>query len=145
MSFTRFYTTKNDEKARVIEEYSSRNCDIAVSYEDPPSKEIARWETLREPYVMECPERFLFWKFTAKAHVSGLYKIYAPYSYKMLEKWWYCGNWHLWYPAKVIDDGIDTFRSTDAQIQAYMEKHGLELLIDSFHDDTEWNICTLRA
>ena len=69
-------------------------------------------------------------------------ELLPPYNYEQLEKWLYPGNWQIFLSNKEeISEVIYTFKSNKEEIIEYMTKNQILLLIDSFHDNVEWNVC----
>jgi hypothetical protein len=49
------------------------------------------------------------------------------------------GNWQLYAGAKYVTDGIpNTFKTDPAALIHFMTEHDIVLVIDVFHDDTDW-------
>jgi hypothetical protein len=71
---------------------------------------------------------------------KGIHLVHPPYDYKTLEKWLYYGNWQAVFPANREHKPFDTFRIENTEIEKRMNDSNLLLLIDSFHDDTTWNV-----
>ncbi len=69
--------------------------------------------------------------------------VNPPYSYLTLEKWLYSGNWLAIYPAIREFTFVNTFKTPLSEVHEIMTKHGVNILIDSFHDDVEWNVYEL--
>ena len=66
--------------------------------------------------------------------------IHPPYDYDNLEKWLYRGNWQAISPANSNYQPFNTFKTSGTEIGQIMEEFQLKLIIDSFHDDIEWNV-----
>jgi hypothetical protein len=107
------------EKADLIKRLSDAGVDLAIRYEEPPDAHSKLTYTLRS---------------------DGAVVVTAPYDYDSLEAWLYCGNWDAFHPPVFGFPGIDTFRARPAEIEAVCERSGVALLIDSLHDDIEWNV-----
>lgn len=67
--------------------------------------------------------------------------VYPPYNYDMLEKWLYLGNWQAVFPANRQYTPFNTFKAKDSEIKQRMNEAKVKIIIDSFHDDIEWNVC----
>jgi hypothetical protein len=56
------------------------------------------------------------------------------------------GNWQLYAAMKPLASRTsDTFRASPEAILAFMAAHGVVLLIDVFHDDTDWCVAVLNS
>ena len=66
--------------------------------------------------------------------------IHPPYDYDKLEKWLYYGNWHAMYPSNKDYEPFNTFKTKEREIERRMKEANVKLIIDSFHDDIEWNV-----
>ena len=71
---------------------------------------------------------------------EGVAVVSAPYDFDSLEKIWYSGNWHLVVPAKADFHPKDTFKMSETEINQLMQGSGLSIIVDSFHDNSEWKI-----
>lgn len=54
-----------------------------------------------------------------------------------LSGWLYLGNWQITWPA-CPPCTLDVARTAPDEICRFLEEQGLSLLVDSFHDDTDW-------
>ncbi len=68
------------------------------------------------------------------------YLVSTPYSFETLTPWLRFGNWQAVYPENADYGSFNTFKSSDKEIEDFMNAHSLVLLIDSFYDDTEWKV-----
>ena len=68
--------------------------------------------------------------------------IQPPYSYARLEKWLRLGNWQAIFPGNKDYKPFDTFKTPAHDIETRMKEAGVKLIIDSFHDNIEWNVIT---
>lgn len=66
--------------------------------------------------------------------------VHPPYDYNSLGKWLYLGNWQAVFPANREYKPFDTFRAKNAEIEKRMTEFKVKLIIDSFHNDIEWNV-----
>ena len=66
--------------------------------------------------------------------------VSPPFDYPGLRRWLSSGNWQAIYPANQEFEPIDTFRTQITEMIRRMKASGICLIIDSFHDDTEWNV-----
>lgn len=48
------------------------------------------------------------------------------------------GNWQLYAAERPVEALPDAHRTSPADLIAFMDANGIVLLIDSFHDDTDW-------
>jgi hypothetical protein len=109
---------KSEAKKRaLIERLSIENSELAVYFEEEPDG-----------------------TFSYRSIQPGLIVIMPPYDFDALNRWWYYGNWQAIAPVDPGYKPFDTFRSTDAQIAHKLETHTVSIIIDSFHDDTEWKV-----
>lgn len=112
-------TTLKDEarKRELIEWLSKAGKELAVYCDEPPGGAL-KFTRVRE----------------------GLVVVSPPYEYDTLAQWWYMGNWQAVTPPAVDFEPLITFRATNDQIQQHAARHGVSLIIDSFHDNAEWNV-----
>ncbi len=66
--------------------------------------------------------------------------LHPPYNYETLEKWLYLGNWQAIFPGNREYQPFNTFKTKDLEIERRMRDAKVTLIIDSFHDDIEWNV-----
>ena len=66
--------------------------------------------------------------------------VHPPYDYETLEKWLYTGNWQAISPGNKDYQPFDTFKTEIDDIEQRMKEAKAEIVIDSFHDDIEWNV-----
>ena len=66
--------------------------------------------------------------------------IHPPYDYDVLEEWLYLGNWHAIFPDNKDFQPFNTFKTKISIIEQKMKEGSIKLIIDSFHDDIEWNV-----
>lgn len=66
--------------------------------------------------------------------------VHSPYDYETLEKWLYLGNWQAVFPRSMNYEPFNSFKATLAEVERRMRAANITLLIDSFHDDIEWNV-----
>lgn len=62
-----------------------------------------------------------------------------------LLSWLYLGNWQLYVGSRVLDKLPDLCRASPAEVGYFMVAAGVEVVIDSFHDDTCWTVGALQA
>jgi hypothetical protein len=110
---------RTSEKADLIRRLSDEGFDLAIFPEEPPGADSKLEYELRP---------------------DGVVIVSAPYDYDSLSDWLYCGNWLACHPHAEGFRPIDTFRMKPEQIAAACDRFGIALLIDSFHDDIEWNV-----
>lgn len=65
--------------------------------------------------------------------------ISPPYSYETLEKWLHLGNWQAIFPGNASFKPFNTFKTKDVDIENRMKEANVKIIVDSFHDDIEWN------
>ena len=87
-------------------------------------------------YIDEEPRDTFKWKKLD----NGAIAIVPPYDYGVLSEWWYVGNWQAVSPPSLGYSPVDTFRTPDEEIEERFKAGGLTVLIDSFHDDTDWKV-----
>jgi hypothetical protein len=109
--------TREAEKQALIDRLSNDNCALMIFYEEAPDDDIAD-ESVSEFITL----------------------IHPPYDYKKLKKWLYLGNWHAIFPANQSYQPFNTFKANGLDIEQTMKESKLKLIIDSFHDDIEWNV-----
>ena len=105
------------EKRELIGRLSNERCSLMFFCEDAPGEDV-----LHEPAG------------------ESITVIHPPYDYETLEKWLYPGNWQAIFPANKDYRPLDTFNVSDSDIECRMNEAKLSLVIDSFHDDIEWNV-----
>jgi hypothetical protein len=105
------------KKRALIERLSADKTELAVYFDEEPNG-----------------------AFACRVVEPGLIVIIPPYDFDALDRWWYYGNWQAIAPVDPGYEPFDTFRSTDAQIERKLEMHKVSIIIDSFHDDTEWKV-----
>lgn len=108
---------KESEKRELIEHLSSEKCPLMFFYEEAPGDDV--------PYesVSEC-----------------ITLVHPPYDYETLEKWLYLGNWQAIFPANEDYQPFNTFKAKDTELEKRITEAKLKIIIDSFHDDIEWNV-----
>ena len=109
--------TREAEKQALIGRLSNDNYVLMIFYEEPPGDDI-RHESVSKFITL----------------------IHPPYDYKKLKKWLYLGNWHAIFPANEHYQPFNTFKANGPEIEQTMKESQLKLVIDSFHDDIEWNV-----
>lgn len=65
------------------------------------------------------------------------YRLTPEVPVEALSHWLYLGNWQIAWPACPART-IDVARAAPAEISRFLDEQGLALLVDSFHDDTDW-------
>ena len=108
---------KDKEKRELIDRLSNKGCTLMFFYEESPDEGFPH-EKLNDHVTLVPP----------------------PYRYEALEKWLYLGNWQAICPPNQHYVPFDTFRTSAVEIQERMNELKIEIIIDSFHDDTEWNV-----
>ncbi len=66
--------------------------------------------------------------------------VHPPYEYETLAKWLYLGNWQAIFPGNKDYQPFNTFKSRASDLEKRMKEAKLTLIVDSFHDDIEWNV-----
>jgi hypothetical protein len=66
--------------------------------------------------------------------------VHPPYDYDTLEKGLYLGNWQAVFPSHRHCKPFNTFKAKDSEIEQRMSEAKVKLVIDSFHDDINWNV-----
>ena len=69
-----------------------------------------------------------------------VYFVHPPYSYRLLKGWLAYGGWRVSIPSDREIPVFDTFREDDSKIIETLDEIGVEILIDSFHDNIEWKV-----
>jgi len=125
MNYKKRTITYHREKAEFISNVSQENREMLFLYDEDPRDYL--------------PEEIRLQRFDQRKYI-----IYPPYSYEPLMKWLQPGNWQAVSPAIESYAFVDSFRSSYESIQNHLENHRVELMIDSFHDDIEWNVFSRR-
>ena len=111
-------TLTNDlDKQALVQRLSDQNSPLMFFYEEAPGENL-QYEKVDK----------------------GIHIVHPPYDYKSLEKWLYLGNWQAVFPASREYKPFDTFKTENGEIKRLMNDSKLLLIIDSFHDDTVWNV-----
>ena len=105
------------EKRGLIQRLSNDGIELAVYFDEDPDG-----------------------SFSYRAIRPGLLVVVPPFDFDVLEQWWYYGNWQAIAPVSPGYEPFDTFRSSETKIKRCLEVHNLSMIIDSFHDDAEWNV-----
>jgi hypothetical protein len=111
---------KETDKEALIRRLSAEQCSLMVFYEETPPAHIAH-QKLNE---------FIF-------------LLHPPYDYQILEQWLYIGNWQAIFPPNENYKFFNTFRTKNVEIKQRMLVDNISLIIDSFHDNIEWNVIEL--
>lgn len=109
--------SKDSEKRALIRRLSEQELSLLFFYEE----ELG--ETVPHERVGEC-----------------ITLVHPPYDYGTLGKWLYLGNWHAIVPANQDYQPFNTCKAKEAEIEKRMSEAKLTLIIDSFHDNIEWNV-----
>ena len=113
---TRILERESDKKA-LINRLSNGKRSLMVFCEEPPEPNLT-FERVSESITL----------------------IHPPYDYGTLEKWLYLGNWQAIFPPNKDYQPFDTFRTDESVIEQRMKQGKIEMIIDSFHDNIEWNV-----
>ena len=114
---------KNDgEKRRLIHRLSAEHVPLMIFYEEDPGENVPHQNLGRYVNV-----------------------VHPPYDYDTLHQWLYLGNWQAVFPANKDYVPLDTFRAKHAEIRERMNRFRVKLILDSFHDDTEWHFLELTC
>ena len=73
-----------------------------------------------------------------------LWRLPVGASAESVLDWLYMGNWQLSVSTMPPADIPDLCRAPDEEVAAYVRKSGVDLVIDSFHDDVSWVIGAAR-
>jgi hypothetical protein len=109
--------TKDAEKKALINVLSNRNWPLMFFYEEEPGASVLH-ERVGEFITV----------------------VHPPYDYETLEKWLYLGNWQAIFPANKDYEPFNTFKAKAWEIEKRMSDAKLRLIIDSFHDNIDWNV-----
>jgi hypothetical protein len=71
---------------------------------------------------------------------ANKYLVSPPYSFEKLNPWLRYGNWQAVYPENTNYGSINIFKSSQEEIEEFMNAHSIDVIIDSFYDDTEWKV-----
>lgn len=121
MRYKNKHITSEIEKVDLIMSISRENREMLFLYDEDPIDYLS--------------EQILFQKLDEKKFI-----IRPPYSYEDLTKWLYLGNWQAVTPAIQSYKFVDSFRSPHEYIMNHLANHKIDIMIDSFHDDIEWNV-----
>ena len=108
---------KESDKQALISRLSNEGCPLMFFYEEEPEENIPH-ERVAESITL----------------------VHPPYDYETLERWLYLGNWHAIYPSNKDYKPFNTFKTKDSDIEQRMKEASVKVIIDSFHDDIEWNV-----
>ena len=108
---------KDSEKQALIRRFSDAGRTLMFFYEEEPGEDIPH-ERVSESITV----------------------VHPPYDYETLEKWLYLGNWQAIFPSNKNYQPFNTFKSRTTDIEQRMKEAKLKLIVDSFHDDIEWNV-----
>ncbi|MEZ5501038.1 MAG: hypothetical protein R3E77_16600 [Steroidobacteraceae bacterium] len=67
----------------------------------------------------------------------GRFAITGGAPVKSLRDWLYLGNWQMMGPHDP-QDLVDIVRASEGQAVRFVDENNLDILIDSFHDDSPW-------
>ncbi len=109
--------SKDQDKRELIQDLSSQGSEVALYMDD----------------LCNVPSR-------SKLVREGLVIIKSPLDFEELEKAWYYGNWSLTCPAVTDYSPLNTFVQPDEVVADKMRGLGLSVIIDSFHDNTDWKV-----
>jgi len=71
---------------------------------------------------------------------ANKYLVSPPYSFEKLNPWLHFGNWQAIYPENTEYGSFNAFKSSETEIEEFMKAHSIDVIIDSFYDDTEWKV-----
>ncbi len=108
---------KDQEKRALIKRLSDQKVSLMFFYEEEPGESVPH----------ERVDEFITF-------------IHPPYDYETLEKWLYLGNWQAISPGNNAYRPFNTFKSENSEIEQRMKEFKAKIIIDSFHDDIEWNV-----
>jgi hypothetical protein len=57
-----------------------------------------------------------------------------------LSRWLYMGNWQLYSKDEPLQVIPDLCRASDLRVAGFVDRAGIDFIIDSFHDDDHWTI-----
>ena len=108
----------NLEKAKILKECSDSGKHLSCYYDEEPETNIKNIRKMSD----------------------NKYLIIPPYQYDQLENWLSLGNWQIIHPDQSEYKFINTFKLSEDEIKNHIDNNQIELLIDSFHDNIEWNV-----
>src|SRR5438034_11707256 len=108
---------KESDKQALISRLSNEGCTLMFFYEEEPAEDVLH-ERVAESITL----------------------VHPPYDYEVLEKWLYLGNWQAIFPSNKDYQPFNTFKAKDSDIEQRMKGANVKLIVDSFHDDIEWNV-----
>lgn len=121
MNYQNILIAKDTEKRDLISGCSCKNREILVLFDENP------YDYLSDDISVQKIE-------------ENKYLIQPPYIYEELSKWLHYGNWQAISPAISSYEFIDSFRTSSEVVRKHLTNHKIELMVDSFHDDIEWNV-----
>ena len=68
----------------------------------------------------------------------GIWRLPSRAPGAILLKWLYLGNWQLYVRTAPLPELPDLCRSKDSEVEAFLFKSGVTVVVDSFHDDVSW-------
>jgi hypothetical protein len=108
---------RESEKKALISKLSNEERTLMSFYEEEPEKNLPH-EKVGESVTL----------------------VHPPYDYESLERWLYLGNWQAIFPGNKDFQPFNTFRTSLSEIEQRMKEANIKLIVDSFHDDIEWNV-----
>jgi hypothetical protein len=108
---------KESEKQTLINLLSEKNAPLMFFYDEEPGAEI--------PY--------------AKVG-EFITLVHPPYNYETLESWLRLGNWQAISPENDIYQPLSIIKMKANEIEQHMKEYQVAILIDAFHDNTEWAV-----
>ena len=109
--------TKDPDKQALIKRLSDQKVPLMFFYEEEPSESVPH-ERVDEFITL----------------------VRSPYDYDTLEKWLYLGNWQAISPGNRAYQPFNTFKCKNTEIEQRMKEANAKIIIDSFHDNIEWNV-----
>jgi hypothetical protein len=72
-----------------------------------------------------------------EARGDQVFRLRGQVEVGRLREWLSAGNWQLFSPAAPTER-MDLLRAAPSQIAEYLKAHGLDVAVDSFHDNNPW-------
>ena len=73
------------------------------------------------------------------ATTAGVFELNPDVSVDALRRWLEPGNWRIFSPA-MPSSAMNLAIAKPRELTTFMDEHGLNLIIDSFHDDITWTV-----
>lgn len=109
--------TKDSEKQELMKRLSDQQVSLMFFYEEKTGENVSH-------VIVE----------------ESITLMHPPFDYEMLKQWLYLGNWQAISPGNKAFQTFNTFKTKNFEIEQRMKEAKVKIIIDSFHDDREWNV-----